>query len=121
MNPHSLGLGIVLLTSIFALGQADLNPVSEEAPTIEHKGDSVFVEGHWVSLERSNPIAGPSVSNISCYRKTCAEESATFIVTNDSAYQRYQTQHHEKRAFVQLNTRKQTTYWSWRHNNPDNK
>jgi hypothetical protein len=45
----------------------------------------------------------------------------TWDSNEDSAYQRYQTQHHEKRAFVQLSTRKQTTYWSWRHNNPDNK
>jgi hypothetical protein len=38
-----------------------------------------------------------------------------------SAYQRYQTQHHEKRAFVQLSTRKQSAYWNWRHNNPDSR
>jgi hypothetical protein len=39
----------------------------------------------------------------------------------DHAYQRYQTEHHEKRAFVQLSTRQQTVYWNWRHSNPDNK
>jgi hypothetical protein len=39
----------------------------------------------------------------------------------DQAYQRYQTEHHEKRAFVQLNTRQQSVYWKWRHTNPDNK
>ena len=39
----------------------------------------------------------------------------------DHAYQRYQTEHHQKRAFVQLNTRQQTVYWNWRHNNPDNR
>src|ERR1019366_9166392 len=39
----------------------------------------------------------------------------------DQAYQRYQTEHHEKRAFVQLNARQQTVYWNWRHSNPDNK
>jgi len=37
----------------------------------------------------------------------------------DRSYQRYQTEHHEKRAFVQLHTRQQTAYWNWRHNNPD--
>jgi hypothetical protein len=45
----------------------------------------------------------------------------TWDNNEDSAYQRYQTQHHEKRAFVQLNTKQQTVYWSWRHNNPDNR
>jgi len=39
----------------------------------------------------------------------------------DRSYRRYQTEHHQKRAFVQLNTRQQTTYWKWRHNNPDNR
>jgi hypothetical protein len=39
----------------------------------------------------------------------------------DRSYQRYQTERHEKRDFVQLNARQQTAYWNWRHNNPDNK
>ncbi len=39
----------------------------------------------------------------------------------DRSYQRYQTQHHERRAFVQLSTRQQTVYWKWRHSNPDNR
>jgi Ni/Co efflux regulator RcnB len=37
----------------------------------------------------------------------------------DGAYQRYQTEHHEKRGFAELNSRQQGAYWSWRHNNPD--
>jgi hypothetical protein len=37
----------------------------------------------------------------------------------DRAYQRYQTEHHQKRAFVQLNVGQQSAYWSWRHDNPD--
>jgi hypothetical protein len=37
----------------------------------------------------------------------------------DRSYQRYQEQHHEKRAFVELSARQQTVYWGWRHNNPD--
>ena len=37
----------------------------------------------------------------------------------DRSYQRYQTGHHEKQNFVQLNSRQQTAYWNWRHNNPD--
>ncbi len=45
----------------------------------------------------------------------------TWDSNEDSAYQRYQAQHHEKRAFVQLSTKQQTVYWSWRHNNPDNR
>ncbi len=39
----------------------------------------------------------------------------------DRAYQRYQTEHHQTRTFIQLNTRQQGVYWSWRHNNPDNR
>ena len=39
----------------------------------------------------------------------------------DRSYQRYQTERHEKRPFVQLSTRQQTVYWNWRHSNPDNK
>jgi hypothetical protein len=39
----------------------------------------------------------------------------------DRSYQRYQTEHHQRRAFVQLNTRQQTVYWNWRHSNPDNR
>jgi hypothetical protein len=39
----------------------------------------------------------------------------------DRSYQRYQTEHHEKRAFVQLNTRQQSGYWNWRHSNPDSR
>lgn len=39
----------------------------------------------------------------------------------DRSYQRYQTEHHQRRAFVQLNTRQQNGYWNWRHSNPDNR
>ncbi len=39
----------------------------------------------------------------------------------DRSYQRYQTEHHQKHAFVELSTRQQTNYWQWRHNNPDNR
>jgi hypothetical protein len=45
----------------------------------------------------------------------------TWDDNEDRSYQRYQAQHHEKRAFVELNSRQQTVYWSWRHNNPDNR
>ena len=45
----------------------------------------------------------------------------TWDSNEDSAYQRYQTEHHEKRAFGQLNSKQQTAYWNWRHSNPDNK
>src|SRR6202166_1698238 len=37
------------------------------------------------------------------------------------SYQRYQTEHHQKRSFTQLNTRQQSGYWNWRHSNPDNR
>jgi Ni/Co efflux regulator RcnB len=43
----------------------------------------------------------------------------TWDDNEDRFYQRYQTEHHEKRAFIELNTRQQTVYWNWRHNNPD--
>src|SRR5580700_5765023 len=39
----------------------------------------------------------------------------------DRSYQRYQTEHHQKRPFVQLSTRQQTVYWNWRHNIEDHK
>jgi hypothetical protein len=39
----------------------------------------------------------------------------------DRSFQRYRTEHHEKREFIQLNTRQQAAYWNWRHNNPDNR
>ena len=45
----------------------------------------------------------------------------TWDANEDRSYQRYQTEHHQRRAFVQLSTRQQKTYWSWRHNNPDNR
>jgi hypothetical protein len=45
----------------------------------------------------------------------------TWDSNEDRAYQRYQTQHHQKHAFIELSTRQQTVYWNWRHNNPDNK
>jgi hypothetical protein len=45
----------------------------------------------------------------------------TWDSNEDSAYQRYQTEHHEKRTFVHLNSKEQTNYWNWRHSNPDNK
>lgn len=35
------------------------------------------------------------------------------------AYQHYQTEHHEKRAFGQLSSREQEVYWNWRHDHPD--
>jgi Ni/Co efflux regulator RcnB len=43
----------------------------------------------------------------------------TWDSNEDRAYQRYQTDHHERRAFVELNPGQQTVYWNWRHNNPD--
>ena len=45
----------------------------------------------------------------------------TWDSNEDRAYQRYQTEHHQKRAFVELNSRQQTVYFTWRHNNPDNR
>ncbi len=45
----------------------------------------------------------------------------TWDSSEDSAYKRYQSQHHEKRDFTQLNSKRQTAYWNWRHNNPDNR
>ena len=43
----------------------------------------------------------------------------TWDANEDRSYQRYQTEHHEKRAFVELNSGQQTVYWNWRHHNPD--
>jgi len=43
----------------------------------------------------------------------------TWDDNEDRFYQRYQNERHEKRAFIELNTRQQTVYWNWRHNNPD--
>ena len=45
----------------------------------------------------------------------------TWDGNEDRSYQRYQTEHHQRRAFVQLNTRQQNGYWNWRHSNPDNR
>src|ERR1700736_6581682 len=45
----------------------------------------------------------------------------TWDSNEDRSYQRYQTEHHQKRAFVQLNNRQRSVYWSWRHSNPDNR
>jgi len=43
----------------------------------------------------------------------------TWDGNEDRAYQRYQTERHERRAFIELNSRQQTVYWDWRHSNPD--
>jgi hypothetical protein len=43
----------------------------------------------------------------------------TWDNNEDRAYRRYQTEHHEKRAFAQLSSQQQTGYWNWRHNNPN--
>ena len=43
----------------------------------------------------------------------------TWDGNEDRSYQRYQTERHQKRAFVELNNRQQGAYWSWRHSNPD--
>jgi len=43
----------------------------------------------------------------------------TWNSNEDRAYQRYQSEHHEKRAFVKLSAPQQNSYWNWRHNNPD--
>jgi hypothetical protein len=45
----------------------------------------------------------------------------TWDSNEDRSYQRYQTERHQKRPFVQLSTRQQTVYWNWRHSNPDNR
>ncbi|HEX9119084.1 MAG TPA: hypothetical protein VF840_00940 [Terriglobales bacterium] len=45
----------------------------------------------------------------------------TWDSNEDRAYQRYQTEHHQRRAFVRLNRQQQNVYWNWRHNNPDNR
>jgi hypothetical protein len=44
----------------------------------------------------------------------------TWDSNEDRAYQRYQAEHHQKHAFVELNVRQQTVYWNWRHSHPDN-
>jgi hypothetical protein len=43
----------------------------------------------------------------------------TWDSNEDHAYQRYQGERHQRKDFVKLNTRQQTVYWQWRHNNPD--
>jgi hypothetical protein len=43
----------------------------------------------------------------------------TWDSREDNAYLRYQTERHQRRPFIQLNTRQQTIYWNWRHSNPD--
>jgi hypothetical protein len=43
----------------------------------------------------------------------------TWDGNEDRAYQRFQTEHHQTRAFVKLSSHQQTVYWTWRHNNPD--
>ena len=45
----------------------------------------------------------------------------TWDGNEDRSYQRYQTEHHQNRAFIELNTRQQRGYWNWRHSNPDNR
>jgi hypothetical protein len=45
----------------------------------------------------------------------------TWDSNEDRAYERYRTDHHQKHAFVELNSGQQTAYWNWRHNNPDSK
>jgi hypothetical protein len=37
------------------------------------------------------------------------------------AYQRYQSERHERRDFDRLNRRRQSDYWNWRHEHPDNR
>jgi len=37
----------------------------------------------------------------------------------DRAYQNWQQENHENRAFSRLNRRRQSTYWTWRHEHPD--
>ena len=36
----------------------------------------------------------------------------TWDSNEDRSYQRYQTEHHQRRAFVQLNSRQQSVYWN---------
>lgn len=43
----------------------------------------------------------------------------TWDSNEDRAYRRYQTEHHQTRAFIKLSSHQQTVYWTWRHNNPD--
>ena len=43
----------------------------------------------------------------------------TWDGNEDRQYQRYQTEHHQKRSFSELSNRQQGAYWSWRHGNPD--
>src|ERR1700732_4197987 len=45
----------------------------------------------------------------------------TWDSNEDRSYQRYQTEHHQRRAFVQLNSRQQSVYWNWRHHNADHR
>jgi hypothetical protein len=45
----------------------------------------------------------------------------TWDGNEDRAYQRYQAERHERHAFIELNTRQQTVYWTWRHSNPDSR
>jgi Ni/Co efflux regulator RcnB len=48
-------------------------------------------------------------------------EYHTWNNNEDGAYQRFQKENHEKRAFVDLNTQRQGAYWNWRHEHPDNR
>jgi hypothetical protein len=45
----------------------------------------------------------------------------TWDANEDRAYQRYQSEHHQRRAFVELSVRQQTVYWNWRHSHADNR
>ena len=53
------------------------------------------------------------------YYDTDHKDYHSWDADEQRAFQRYQLEHHERRAFAELTSHEQEAYWNWRHDHPD--
>jgi hypothetical protein len=77
----------IMFVTLPTYAQGGFETVIPDKPvTLQITPDSVWVEGHWVALDKQSTLSGPSVSTISCdrHRGECDEQQANIVVMDNT-------------------------------------
>jgi hypothetical protein len=77
----------VMLATLPAAAQGGFQTVIPDKPiNLQVTPDTLWVEGHWIALDKQSTLSGPSVSTISCDRHSgeCDEQQANITVMDNA-------------------------------------
>jgi len=79
---------LLCVMSAMAWGQNGFNTLVPDTPVnILVHSDDVYVEGHWVPVDKDDKnsvMTGPSVSEINCTPKVCSEAQANIVAIGNT-------------------------------------